>query len=135
MADAGIGAAVRRKEDHRFLIGNGNYVDDINRAGQTFAAIVRSPHAHATFGTVDTARATAAPGVITVLTGADVATDELGGLPCGWGITSKDGTPMIEPAWPILAQGKVRFVGDAVAAVIAETADQAKDAAELVKVT
>ena len=134
MANSGIGAAVRRKEDHRFLIGNGNYVDDINRPGQTFAAIVRSPHAHATLGTIDTARATAAPGVITVLTGADVAADELGGLPCGWGITSKDGTPMIEPAWPILAQGKVRFVGDAVAAVIAETADQAKDAAELVEV-
>ncbi len=134
MADTGIGASVRRKEDHRFLIGNGNYVDDINRPGQTFAAFVRSPHAHATLGAVDTAKAAAAPGVIAVLTGADVAADEIGGLPCGWGITSKDGTPMIEPAWPILAQGKVRFVGDAVAAVIAETADQARDAAELVEV-
>ena len=134
MADSGIGAAVRRKEDHRFLTGNGNYVDDINRPGQTFAAFVRSPHAHATLGAVDTAKAAAAPGVIAVLTGADVAADEIGGLPCGWGITSKDGTPMIEPAWPILAQGKVRFVGDAVAAVIGETADQARDAAELVDV-
>jgi carbon-monoxide dehydrogenase large subunit len=134
MADSGIGAAVRRKEDHRFLTGNGNYVDDINRPGQTFAAFVRSPHAHATLGAVDTTKAAAAPGVIAVLTGADVAADEIGGLPCGWGITSKDGTPAVEPAWPILAQGKVRFVGDAVAAVIAETADQAKDAAELVDV-
>ncbi len=133
MADSGIGAAVRRKEDQRFLTGNGNYVDDINRPGQMFAAFVRSPHAHATLGAVDTSKAAAAPGVVTVLTGDDVAADGIGGLPCGWGITSKDGTPAVEPAWPILAQGKVRFVGDAVAVVIAETANQARDAAELVE--
>ena len=135
MADTGIGAAVRRKEDQRFLTGNGNYVDDIDRPGQLYAAFVRSPHAHATLGAVDTSKAAAADGVITVLTGADVAADELGGLPCGWGITSKDGSPAVEPAWPILAQDKVRYVGNSVAVVIAESANQARDAAELVEVS
>ena len=134
MSETGIGVAVRRKEDKRFLTGRGNYVDDINRPGQAFAAFVRSPHAHAELNSVNTGAAEAAPGVIAVLTGADVAADGLGGLPCGWGITSKDGTPMVEPAWPILANGKVRYVGDMVAAVIAETADQARDAASLVEI-
>jgi aerobic carbon-monoxide dehydrogenase large subunit len=134
MSDTGIGAAVRRKEDQRFLTGRGTYVDDMNRPGQSYAAFVRSPHAHAEIKSVDTKAAEAADGVIAVLTGADVAADGLGGLPCGWGITSKDGNPMAEPAWPILASGKVRYVGNMVAVVIAGTVDQARDAAAMIEV-
>lgn len=134
MSETGIGAAVRRKEDQRFLTGRGNYVDDMNRPGQSYAAFVRSPHAHAEINSVNTSAAEAADGVIAVLTGADVAADGIGGLPCGWGITSKDGNPMAEPGWPILAAAKVRFVGDMVAVVIADTIDQARDAAALVAV-
>ena len=134
MTETGIGAPVRRKEDLRFLTGRGNYVDDINRPGQAYAAFVRSPHAHANINSVDVSKASGAPGVIAALSGSDVAADGLGGLPVGWGITSKDGSAMAEPPWPILAADRVRFVGDAVAVVVAETAAQAKDAAELVAV-
>jgi len=135
MTDTGIGASVRRVEDQRFITGRGNYVDDIKLAGQCHAVFVRSDQAHAELKGVDTAQAASAPGVIAVLTGADVAADGLGGLPCGWGITSIDGNPMIEPPWPILAQERVRFVGDAIAVVIAESRSQALDAAELVEVS
>ena len=100
-------AAVRRKEDFRFLTGQGTYTDDINRPGQLHALLLRSPHAHAELGTIDTAAAKAAPG----------------------------GKPMIEPPHPLLAQGKVRHVGDPVAVVVAETLEQAKDAAELIDVS
>ena len=134
MTEQGIGAAVRRKEDYRFVTGQGNYLDDINRPGQRYAVYVRSTHAHAELKGVDTAAAAAAPGVVAVLTGADVAADQIGTMPVGWGITQPDGTPMVEPPWPIMAQGRVRYVGDIVACVIAETADQARDAAELVEV-
>ena len=132
MGDFGIGAAVRRKEDFRFLTGQGTYTDDINRPGQLYAFLLRSPHAHAELGAIDTAAANAAPGVSAVFTGADL---QVGGLPCGWLVTSKDGKPMIEPPHPLLAQGKVRHVGDPVAVVVAETLEQAKDAAELIEVS
>ena len=132
MGDFGIGAAVRRKEDFRFLTGQGTYTDDINRPGQLHAFLLRSPHAHAELGAIDTAAAKAAPGVAAVFTGADL---QVGGLPCGWLVTSKDGKPMIEPPHPLLAQGKVRHVGDPVAVVVAETLEQAKDAAELIEVS
>jgi len=128
---APIGAPVRRKEDQRFLTGRGTYTDDINRPGQVHAFILRSPHAHAEIKGIDTAKAKAAPGVLAVFTGADM---QVGGLPCGWLIHSKDGTPMAEPPHPVLAQGKVRHVGDPVAVVIAETRAEAKDAAELIAV-
>ncbi|MFC3146720.1 xanthine dehydrogenase family protein molybdopterin-binding subunit [Piscinibacterium candidicorallinum] len=130
----GIGARALRKEDARFLTGTGQYTDDIVLARQSYAFFVRSPHAHATITSINTQAAAAAPGVIAVYTGADVAADKINGLPCGWLITSTDGTPMKEPPHPILAQGKVRYVGDHVAMVIAETLTQAKDAAELVEV-
>ena len=133
-AESGIGAAVRRKEDFRFLTGQGHYTDDINRPGQTHAYLLRSPHAHASLGAIDTAKALAAPGVVAIFTGADLASAGVGGLPCGWLITDKHGKPMVEPAHPVLAQGKVRHVGDPVAVVIAETRDQAKDAAELIEI-
>lgn len=129
-----IGASIRRKEDYRFLTGGGQYTDDITLAHQSYAVFVRSPHAHANIKSINTAAAKAAPGVLDVFVGADVAADKINGLPCGWLITSTDGTPMKEPPHPILAQGKVRYVGDHVAMVVAETLEQAKNAAELVEV-
>jgi len=118
----GIGASVRRKEDLRFTTGHGHYVDDINRAGQLHAIIKRSDRPHAKIVSIDTAAALAAPGVVAVFTGADLAA--IGGLPCGWQIHNKDGSPMAEPKHPVLAEGKVRHVGDPIAVVIAETSSR-----------
>ncbi|MBB4017768.1 carbon-monoxide dehydrogenase large subunit [Chelatococcus caeni] len=129
-----IGAAVRRKEDQRFITGRGQYTDDLSRPGQTYAYFLRSPHAHAKIRSIDTAKAAAMPGVVAVLTGEDLAKDNVGGLICGWMIHSKDGTPMKAGPHPALAQGKVRYVGDHVAVVIAESLAEAKDAAEAVEV-
>ena len=134
MTEHGIGASVRRKEDQRFLLGKGRYTDDINVAGQTHAVFLRSPHAHAIIEGIDTRTATAAPGVVAVLTGDDLAADGIGPLICGVTVTSDDGEPHRAPAHPALAQGKVNYVGDHVAIVIAETLTQARDAAELVEV-
>jgi carbon-monoxide dehydrogenase large subunit len=129
-----IGARVQRKEDYRFLTGAGQYTDDVTLPRQTFAAFVRSPHAHAKIKSVNTAKAKTAPGVLGVYTGEDIAAAKLGGLPCGWLITDVNGQPMKEPPYPVIAQGKVRHVGERVAVVVAETQDQARDAAELVQV-
>ncbi|MFL4974700.1 MAG: xanthine dehydrogenase family protein molybdopterin-binding subunit [Microvirga sp.] len=134
MTATGIGASVRRKEDQRFITGRGHYVDDLTRPGQAYATFLRSPHAHATIRSIDTAAAKAKPGVLAVLTGEDLAADKVGGLICGWMIHSKDGTPMKAGPHPALAQGKVRYVGDHVAVVVAETLAQAKDAAEAIAV-
>jgi aerobic carbon-monoxide dehydrogenase large subunit len=134
MTATGIGASVRRKEDQRFVTGRGHYVDDLTRPGQAHATFLRSPHAHATIRSIDTAAAKAKPGVLAVLTGEDLAADKVGGLICGWMIHSKDGTPMKAGPHPALAQGKVRYVGDHVAVVVAETLAQAKDAAEAIAV-
>jgi aerobic carbon-monoxide dehydrogenase large subunit len=128
-----IGESVRRKEDYRFLTGAGQYTDDINLPNQRYAVFVRSPHAHAAIQGIDTSRAEAMPGVAKVFTGKDIE-GKMGGLPCGWLITSIDGTPMKEPPHPVLAQGKVRYVGDHVAMVVADTLAQARDAAEAVDV-
>ncbi|MGH7119994.1 MAG: xanthine dehydrogenase family protein molybdopterin-binding subunit [Acetobacteraceae bacterium] len=130
----GIGASVRRTEDQRFLRGRGNYTDDINRPGQLYAVLRRSDRPHARIVSIDAAQAAAMPGVVAVYTGADLQADNVGGLPCGWLIKNKDGTPMAEPPHPVLAIGKVRHVGDPVVAVIAETRQQAKDAAEKVAI-
>jgi carbon-monoxide dehydrogenase large subunit len=129
-----IGTAVKRREDYRFLTGAGTYTDDVKVDGQTYAVFVRSPHAHAAIKRIDTSRARQAPGVVAVYTGEDIANAKVGGLPCGWLITDVNGQPMKEPPHPVLAQGKVRYVGDHVAVVIAETQFQARDAAELVEV-
>ena len=134
MSATGVGAAVRRKEDQRFVTGTGHYTDDINRPGQTYAAFVRSPHAHAKVGKVDTKSAAAVPGVCAVLTGADLASDKIGSLICGWMIHSKDGSPMKMAPHPAIAHDKACYVGDPVAVVLAERLAQAKDAAEKVKV-
>ena len=134
MSETGIGARVRRKEDQRFVTGKGRYTDDINLPLQTYAYFVRSPHAHARVDSIESSAAAKSPGVIAVLTGDDIAADKIGGLICGWMIHSKDGSPMKAGPHPVLAQGKVRYVGDHVAMVIAETKEQAKAAAELVVV-
>jgi aerobic carbon-monoxide dehydrogenase large subunit len=130
----GIGASIKRKEDRRFLLGKGNYTDDITLPNQTYAVFVRSMYAHANIASIDTAAAKAAPGVVGVLTGADVAADGLGGLPCGWLVKNKDGSNMVEPPHPALAQGKVRHVGDPVVMVIATSKAAAHAAAGLVEV-
>jgi carbon-monoxide dehydrogenase large subunit len=130
----GIGASVLRKEDFRFITGKGQYTDDINRQGQAYAYFLRSPHAHATIKKLDISAAKKAAGVVGVLTGDDLAADKVGGLICGWMIHNKDGSPMKAGAHPALAQGKVRYVGDHVAVVIADTYSQAKDAADLIVV-
>jgi aerobic carbon-monoxide dehydrogenase large subunit len=128
--DHGIGARTKRREDIRFLTGSGQYTDDMALQGQTYAVMVRSNVAHGRIVSIDTSAAEAMPGVLAVFTGADFA--EVGGNPAGWLIHSRDGTPMREPKRPVLAHGKVRHVGDAYAAVVAETYAQAKDAAEAV---
>jgi carbon-monoxide dehydrogenase large subunit len=132
MSATGIGAAVRRKEDHRFITGRGQYTDDITRPGETRAIFVRSPHAHAKLKKVDVRAAEKMPGVVAVLTGEQLAADKIGHLICGWMIHSKDGSPMKMAPHPALAVGKVCYVGDPVALVVAETLAQAKDAAEKV---
>jgi carbon-monoxide dehydrogenase large subunit len=134
MSGQGLGASIARKEDRRFLLGKGRYTDDLVLPGQSYAVFVRSPHGHAAIRSIDASQALASPGVLAVLTGDDVAADELGTIPCGWTITNKDGSKMVAPPHPALAQGKVRHVGDPVALVIAETKAQARDAAQLVEV-
>ncbi|KAA5604952.1 xanthine dehydrogenase family protein molybdopterin-binding subunit [Roseospira marina] len=125
-----VGTSVKRTEDARFLTGRGRYTDDINRPGQLYAAFVRSPHAHAVLGEIDTQSALDVPGVAAVFTGADMAADGVGGLPCGWQVIGKSGVPMKEPPHPPLAVGRVRHVGDTVAVVLAESRNAAKDGAE-----
>jgi carbon-monoxide dehydrogenase large subunit len=129
-----IGESILRKEDLRFLTGAGQYTDDIQINNLVHAYFVRSPHAHARIRSIDKKAALAAPGVLAIYDGQDVANDKIGSLPCGWLITSTNGEPMKEPPHPILANGKVRYVGDHVAMVIAKTLDQARNAAELVEV-
>src|SRR3954469_8757104 len=134
MGVEGIGASVVRKEDRRFITRKGRYVDDIKVMGVTYAQFVRSPHAHAKVKSIDTSAAIKMPGVVGVLTGKEIVEDKVGNLICGWAITSKDGTGMKMGAWPAMAPETVRFVGQAVAVVIAETKNQARDAADAVVV-
>ncbi|MEL7372010.1 MAG: xanthine dehydrogenase family protein molybdopterin-binding subunit [Myxococcota bacterium] len=131
---ANMGSALKRKEDQRFLTGKGRYTDDMNRLGQAYAYIVRSPHANAKILNIDTSAAAGMPGVVAIFTGADMAADKLGSIPCGWQINNKDGTPMVEPPHPPLIPDQVRHVGDQVAVVIAETKEQAKEAGQVVEV-
>ena len=134
MGIEGIGARVARKEDKRFITGAGRYVDDMVVPGMKHAVFVRSPHAHADIRKIDVKAARAMPGVIAVLTGRELKTDGIGNLICGWMIHSKDGSPMNMGAWSPLAVDRVRYVGDAVAIVVADTKSQARDAAEAVEV-
>ncbi len=129
-----IGQSIKRVEDKRFITGKGRYVDDIVLPNMTWAAVVRSDAAHAHIRGIDAGEASRAPGVVAVLTGADMEADGINGLPCGWQVDFKNGDTMKEPAHPALAVGKVRHVGDAVAVVVAESREQAAEAAELVEV-
>ncbi|HKI73407.1 MAG TPA: xanthine dehydrogenase family protein molybdopterin-binding subunit [Pseudomonadales bacterium] len=134
MTESAIGKRVLRKEDQRFITGKGQYTDDINIRGQAYAYFVRSPVAHAKIDSVSTAAAQNSPGVIAVLTGADLAGDGLGTLPCGWMIHSKDGSEMKQPPHPIMAATHVNYAGEPVAIVVAESYLAAKNAAEMVEV-
>ena len=129
---SGIGASSKRREDIRFLTGSGRYTDDINLRHQTHVFFLRSDVAHGRLTGVDTSAAEDMPGVLKIFTGADFA--EIGGMPCGWQITDKHGQPMQEPKHPVLAHEKVRHVGEPIAAVVAETLAQARDAAEAIVV-
>ncbi|EPX79430.1 xanthine dehydrogenase family protein molybdopterin-binding subunit [Litoreibacter arenae] len=126
--DGGIGASSKRREDLRFLTGRGKYTDDINLQNQTHAYFVRSDVAHGTINSIDTSAAEAMPGVLRVFTAKDF--EAVGGIPCGWQITDRHGEVMQEPKHPVLAEGKVRHVGDPIAVVVAETQAQARDAGE-----
>ena len=129
-----VGSRVERKEDKKLLTGRGKYTADVNFVNQTFAYFVRSPHARAQIKKVDITKAMKAPGVVSILTGADIANDKIGGLIAGWRIKSEDGSDMKVPAHPPLANEIVNYVGDHVAVVIADSLDEARNAAEFVKV-
>ncbi len=127
-----VGQSVERREDTRFLTGRGQYTDDITLPGQTHGVFLRSPHAHARIKSINSTAAAKAPGVVAIFTGEPFKA--VGGLPCGWLINSLDGTPMKEPKHPVLADGKVRYVGDRVALIVAETLAQAQAARDLIEV-
>jgi len=135
MAKFGIGQSIRRVEDPRLLTGGGRYTDDTRLEGHAARAyVLRSPHAHADIRRLDTSAARKAPGVLLVFTGEDVKKADFGDVPCLVPLENRDGTPRGETPRPMLAQGRVRHVGDPVALVVAETLEQAKDAAELIEV-
>ncbi len=134
MAKFGVGQAVTRVEDQALLVGGGRYTDDLSVPGMAHAYILRSPHANARILSVDADDAKAEAGVITVLTGADVAADGLGDMPCSIPMTNRDGTERGDTPHPILARDHVRHVGDPVAIVVADSLNQARDAAELIMV-
>ena len=127
-----IGQSVKRVEDKRFITGRSRYTDDIVLPKQTFASFVRSPYAHAKILSVDISAAKNMPGVVAIYVGKDVA--DVNGVPCGWQVNFKNGDTMKEPKHPLLIADKVRHVGDAVAIVIAESQEEAVDAAEAVVV-
>ncbi len=134
MVKFGVGQGVPRWEDPRLLRGGGRYSDDLNRPGQAHGHVLRSPHAHARIDALDTAAARAAPGVLAVYTGDDIAAAGLGNIPCAVPRHKPDGSAMFTPPHPALKRDRVRLVGDYVAFVVAETTDQARDAAELIEV-
>ncbi|MBU2982848.1 xanthine dehydrogenase family protein molybdopterin-binding subunit [Lentibacter algarum] len=131
MPDGGIGAPTKRREDTRFLTGRGKYTDDITPQNTSYCAFARSQVANGKINSIDTSQATKMPGVLAAFTGEDFV--EVGSNPAGWLINSRDGEPMKEPKRPVLAHGKVRHVGDAYAAVVAETLEQAMDAVEAIE--
>jgi carbon-monoxide dehydrogenase large subunit len=134
MGEFAIGQGVSRFEDPRLVQGGGRYVDDIKLPGMAHGVVLRSPHAHAKILSIDTAAAEDAPGVLCVLTAADIKAEGWGDLPVPGGLKKRDGSPMFKPRYPILAETHVRWVGDYVAFVVAETVAQAMDAAELIVV-
>ena len=134
MGQFGMGQPVRRVEDKRFITGTGRYTDDIALPNQAYGIVLRSPHAHARIARIDTTKAKRSPGVLGVFTVADLKADKLGTMPCPVDLPPRPGTTMHKPARPILADGRVRFVGDGVAFVVAESLAAARDAAELIEI-
>ncbi len=134
MAETGIGASVKRREDIRFITGAGRYTDDIDQPGQAHAVFLRSPHARAGIRAIDAAAALRLPGVLAVFTGRELAADGIGDLPCGWLVKSKDGSDMIQPPHPPIAVERVNYVGEPYGLVVAETLQAARDGAETVVV-
>ena len=134
MSKFGLAQPVRRVEDPRLLKGAGRYTDDIVLPGMLIGVVLRSPHAAATIFAIDTAAAKAMPGVKAVYTSADLNADGIGGLPCAVPMTNRDGSAGAMPPHPVLADGVVRHVGDPVAFIVADTAKQARDAAEAIEV-
>ena len=129
-----IGQSVPRTEDDRLTTGRGKFLDDFTLPGQCHAIFLRSPHAHAHIVSIDASAARSAPGVLAVYTGADLLPEKFGSLPPFLQRQRRDGTPMYAPARPLLAHDRVKLVGEAVAVVIAETRNLARDAAELINV-
>lgn len=134
MSTSLIGASVKRKEDDRFIQGLGKYSDDLSLYGQLAVHFLRSPHAHARIRSIDVSEARRMPGVAGIVLGQDLAAAKIGGPICGWMVHSKDGTPMRAAPHPALAVDRVRYVGDIVALVAAETLGQAREAAERIAV-
>jgi carbon-monoxide dehydrogenase large subunit len=134
MGQFGIGQPVRRKEDVRLLTGKGRFTDDINMDGQVFACFLRSPHAHARIVRIDAAGVRDEPGIIGVVTGTDLAADDLGTLICEADFKDRQGKPMYKPLRRVLPTDRVRFVGEPLAMVLAETPEQARDAVERLEV-
>ena len=134
MGEFAIGQGVSRFEDPRLVQGRGRFVDDVVYPGMVFGVLLRSPHGHAKINSIDTAAAKAAPGVLAVITAADWKKAGLGELPSHGGLKRRDGSPMFKPPYPVLAEDRVRWVGDPVAFIVAETSAPAQDAAELVEV-
>jgi carbon-monoxide dehydrogenase large subunit len=134
MQQFGIGQPVRRVEDRRFITGRGRYLDDVVRPHQVHAAMLRSPHAHARIAAVDIEAASAAPGVLAVLTGADLVRDGIGAIPCVSALQNRDGSMMALPPRPAIVRDVARHVGDIVAMVVADSAAAARDAAELFEI-
>src|SRR5215472_16064237 len=129
-----IGQPVPRSEDPVLVSGKGRFTDDINAAGQAYCVIVRSHYAHGLIRSIDTSAAREMPGVLAVYTAAELAAGGIGPLPPRQVMNKRDGTPMLSPTRYALATDKVRYVGDPIAAVVAESHAQAKDAAEAVVV-
>jgi carbon-monoxide dehydrogenase large subunit len=134
MGEFAIGQGVPRFEDPRLVQGRGRYIDDVVYPGMAHGVVLRSPHGHAKIKSIDTRSAQAAPGVLAVLTAADWKKSGFGELPGHGGLKLRDGSPMYKPHYPVLAEDRVRWVGDCVAFVVAETVAQAMDAAELIEV-
>jgi len=134
MGEDALGQAVPRSEDPRLLKGGGRYIDDMVLPDMAFGYVLRSPHAHAKIRSLDSDAAKAAPGVLAVIDGADWKANEFGDMPVGGGRTQRDGSPLYQPPFPALVRDRVRWVGDYVAFIVAESLNQAKDAAALIEI-
>lgn len=134
MAKFGLSQSVRRVEDPRLLLGHGRYTDDISLPGQAHGYVLRSPHAHAKIASLDVVEAKAMPGVLAIITGAELQAQGVGEVPCAIPLKNSNGTPRAETPRLPLATDAVRHVGDPVAFIVAETVQQARDAAEAVAV-